>query len=239
MIYPEKSRKTGRWATLISLVLILAALLSGCGALPFAAPTATPIPPTATPIPPTATAVPPTATPLPTATSTPTITPIPALALVPEGMDSWCLPIDFGVYIDGPNGPDSMPAGARPGEVDKKTNVLNLHIPGVTCTVVYTFNQSMAPGTMLQIFDPVNKAPFFEEALTVSPTNPNKGYFIIKHPYVINPPFWWQDYTFVVTGPDGQELNRQAVHVFKSLPEKCWDGSLPDPVTLFCKIQDS
>ena len=45
------------------VILVLAALLAGCGS-PAVAPTATPVPPTATPVPPTATPISPTATPI-------------------------------------------------------------------------------------------------------------------------------------------------------------------------------
>lgn len=221
----------------ILLILVITSLLSACGSLPIgAAATATSLPPT--PVPPTATPVPNTATPLPTQTSVPTATQIPALAVVPEGLDTWCLPIEFGVHVDGPGGADTMPEGARPGAVDKTQGILNLHIPAITCTIVYTFNQPMPTGVMVNIYD-LNKAPFLEAPLTPSKTNPNKGYVTINHPYVINPPFWWLDYTFVVTNTDGNELHRIPVQVFKTLPDKCWDGSLPNPVTLFCPIEDS
>lgn len=221
----------------LTSLLILSGLLAGCGA-PFAAPTETPLPPLPSPNPPTATAVPPTATPEPTATSTPTITPIPALAVIPEGLDSWCLPIEFGVHTDGPNGPDSQPKGARPGAIDKKTGLLRMHIPAITCTFVYVFNQPMPLGTMLSVYD-LDRTPFLETPLTPAADNPNRGYVTLSHPFIINPPYWWQDFTFVVTSPDGKEILRTQVEVFKTLPDKCWDGSLPNPVTLFCPIEDT
>jgi hypothetical protein len=238
MVVTEISRrKPGAIVFLTFALLIPAIMLAGCGSFGAAA-TSTPLPPTPSPIPPTATAVPPTDTPAPTSTSTPTITPVPALALIPEGMDPWCLPIEFGMHADGPNGPDSMPKGARPGAFDKETGIFNLHIPAITCTVVYNFNQPMPAGTMLNIYD-YNKAPFLEMPLTAASSNPNRGYITLNHPYIINPPFWWLDFTFVVNGPDGKEIHRMPVHVFKSLPEKCWDGSWPNPITEFCPIEDS
>ncbi|MHC1781546.1 MAG: hypothetical protein AB9891_02070 [Anaerolineaceae bacterium] len=238
MVFSEtKSRKPGAVSFLAFTLLILSVPLAGCGSLGAAA-TPAPLPPTPSLIPPTATAIPPTDTPVPTATITPTITPIPALALVPEGMDPWCLPLEFGVHSDGPDGPDSMPKGARPGAFDKGTGIFNLHIPAITCSIVYTFNQPMPAGTMLSIYD-YNKVPFLELPLTAAGSNPNRGYVTLSHPYIINPPFWWLDYTFVVTSPEGKEIHRMPVHVFKTLPDKCWDGSWPNPVTLFCPIEDA
>ncbi len=229
--------KPSRAISTTAPLLVIAFLVSACASLPAGA-TETPIPPPPTSIPATATIVPPTDTPEPTPTATPTITPIPSLAVAPEGMDSWCLPIIFGMHADGPNGPDSAPQGARPGVFDKGTGVLNLHIPAITCTVVYIFNQPMPPGTMLSIYD-FNKTPFMEVPLNTAASNPIRGYATLSHPYIIDPPFWWQDFTFVVTAPDGKEMHRIPVHVFKSLPDPCWDGSLPNPVTLFCPIEDS
>ncbi len=238
MVLHKSGRRPRASLFLFLMLAIMATLLTACGSLPFAAPTATPLPPTSTPIPPTATAIPPTAPPQPTATSVPTATPIPALAVVPEGVDSWCLPIDFGAHVEGPNGPDSQPVGARPGIIEKDTGLLNLHIPAITCTVVYTFNQPMPAGIALSIYD-YNQGSFIQTPLLPSSTNPNKGYAVLNHPYIINPPFWWLNYIFILTNAEGAEVHRIEVQVFKSLPEKCWDGSLPDPVTLFCPIQDS
>jgi hypothetical protein len=54
---------------------------------------------------------------------------------------------------------------------------------------------------------------------------------------VINPPKWWMDYILTVVTADGKELLKSPLHVQKPLPKKCWDGSYPNPVTLFCPIR--
>lgn len=74
-----------RKVALVAALLILALLVTACGAEPTAtpAPTNTPLPPTNTPVPPTNTPVP-TDTPLPTDTPAPTPTPVPVSEMVDE-----------------------------------------------------------------------------------------------------------------------------------------------------------
>jgi hypothetical protein len=238
-MYHHKFMKTIFFPLCILAVGISAA---GCSAVSFLSPaTATPtaVPATNTPLP-SPTAVPPTATPAPTNTAVPTATPLPALAIAPDGINPWCLPTKFfSKYLEGPNGPASMPEGAQAGAIDKVTGRINLHIPAVSCTIVLAFNQPIPDGMKLQVWDARPQEPFITYDLKANPGNPKEGYAVLTHTYIINPPKWWMDYTFVVVTADGREVLRSPAHVFKSLPEKCWDNSLPDPITLFCPIQDS
>jgi hypothetical protein len=214
---------------------------TGCNAVPLlnaATETPTEIPATSTPLP-SPTQVPPTETPEPTNTAVPTATAIPPLAIMPDGINPWCLPITFSTHVDGPNGPASMPEGGRPGTVDKNSGRIDFHIPAVSCTLVLAFNQPITDGMKLQVWDASPQEPFVTYEMKSNPINPREAYAIMNHSYIINPPKWWMDYTLVVVAADGREVFRNPARVFKSLPEKCWDGSLPNPVTLFCPIQDS
>lgn len=87
-------------AALLTLVLVAAALLTGCGML--APPTPTPTP-TVTPIPPTPTLTPtptstPTPTPTPTTTPTPTPTPLPLVITSPAFEPGGEIPERFGFF---------------------------------------------------------------------------------------------------------------------------------------------
>jgi hypothetical protein len=164
---------------------------------------------------------------------------MPPLAVAPDGINPWCLPLTFGSFDEGPNGPASMPEGARPGTVDKTTGRINFHIPAIACTLVMAFNQPIPTGMTLQVWDARPQEPFVTYEMKVNPINSREGYAMMTHAYIVNPPKWWMDYTFVIVTSDGKEVFRGPVRVFKSLPEKCWDDSLPDPITLFCPIQDS
>jgi hypothetical protein len=236
--------KNDSMKSMIFIISIFAIVFSmtGCSTIPMlnrATETPTAIPFTNTPLP-SPTSVPPTATPAPTKTSAPSATALPPLAIVPDGINPWCLSIkNFFAYAEGPNGPASMPEGGQAGTVDKVTGRINFHIPAVSCTLVLAFNQPIPDGMKLQVWDARPQEPFIIYDMKANPSNPKEGYAILNHTYLIDPPAWWMDYTFVAVTADGREVLRSPVRVFKSLPEKCWDGSLPNPISLFCPIQDS
>jgi hypothetical protein len=206
-------------------------------------PTATPteVPPTETPLP-SPTPIPPTETPLPTSTFTPapTATPIPALAVAPDGINPFCLTKKFFFAPEeGPNGPASKPEKASDATIDKKTGTISFPIPAISCTLVLKFNQPAPAGMKLQVWDARPQEPFITYEMTVNPANPNEVYALMDHTMIVDPPKWWMDYTIVVLTSDGKEVFRNAIRVQKRLPAKCWDGSYPNPITLFCPIQDS
>jgi len=223
-------------------MLVVVVSAAGCSTVPLLNPakvTPPAIPATSTPLP-VPTTVPPTATPVPTKTSAPSATSLPALSVIPDGINPWCLSIkNFSAHVEGPNGPASMPEGARAGTIDKVTGRIDFHIPAITCTLVLAFNQPIPDGMKLQVWDASPQEPFIIYDMKANPNNPKEAYAVLTHSYIINPPKWWMDYTFVVVTIDGKEVLRSPVRVFKSLPDKCWDGSLPNPITLFCPIQDS
>jgi hypothetical protein len=239
--------KSSLQKTLFYSLLLGAFILgtAGCSVLhQINPPTATPteIPPTETPLPsPTATDLP-TETPLPTSTFTPapTATPIPPLAVAPDGINPFCLTKKhFLTAEEGPNGPASKPEKASDGTIDKKTGVINFPIPAINCTLVLKFNQPAPAGMQLQIWDARPQEPFVTYEMAINPVNPNEAYAVMDHSMIVDPPKWWMDYTAVVVTAEGKEVFRNAIHVQKPLPEKCWDGSYPNPITLFCPIQDS
>lgn len=230
---------------IVSILLVIFLLnISGCSVLSqINPPTATPteMPPTNTPLPSaTATAVPSTDTPEPTSTTAPSVTPLPPLAVVPDGVNPWCLKTKyFGSHVDGPYGPASKPDGATDGSINKETGVITFPIPAVSCTLVLAFNQPVPGGMKLEVWDARPQEPFATYDMQPNPSNPREAYGVMTHTYIVNPPKWWMDYTLVVVTSDGQEVFRSPIRVLKWLPEKCWDGSYPDPVTMFCPIQDS
>jgi len=225
-------------------VLLALFLLAGCAPKPAGTPVYLPTAPVTETSAPTNTVEPtavPTATstPEPTATDTPqpTNTAIPPLAVVPEQSAFWCLPIDYAFPASAEPITNVAPAGARAGAM--KDGALNIQIPALSCTLVYAFNQPMPAGTRIQIAYAVTPdSPWADTELTPVPDNPNLGYFKTENQFVINPPYWEITFPVKVLGPDGSELWKADVRFFKALPNLCWDGSLPDPVTLYCKSYD-
>ena len=109
-------------------------------------------------------------------------------------------------------------------------------IPASSCTLAYTFNQPVTPEVQLEAYYFYGGAPWLTTALTPSPDDPNVGIFFLNQPYVLDPPLWRVDYRFVVRLA-GQEARSDLVS-FNKLVERCWEGSLPDPVTLACPAAD-
>ncbi len=91
----------------------------------------------------------------------------------------------------------------------------------------------------LQIWDARPQEPFLTYDMKPNPINPKEAYAVLTHTYLVNPPKWWMTYTVVLVTADNTEVVRYPIRVLKPLPEKCWDDSYPDPITLFCPIQDS
>jgi len=235
---------------------ILLALLAGCSFSPAAAPTATAVPPTPPPPPATPTAVPTLPpTPEPSPTLPPTPEPSPTLPLTPEpaavaaeptpaaaaapaealaDFAVWCMPAKKGIKNPGSQ-PETMPQGAWVGTVVNK--VMRVQVPASFCTFVYTFDQPLPAGASLQFFNNKQQKPWLTTPLIPSSTNPNVGYYVITNPGFVVPPVWEITYRLAVT--DGtSELRSNTVTLFKSLPAPCWDGALPDPVTMECKCID-
>ncbi len=232
---------------------ILLALLAGCSFSPAAAPTATAVPPTPPPPPVTPTAVPTLPpTPEPSPTLPPTPEPFPTLPPTPEPVAvaaeptaaapaeasadfaAWCMPAKKGIKNPGSQ-PETMPQGAWVGTVVNK--VMRVQVPATFCTFVYTFDQPLPAGASVQFFNNKQQKPWLTAALIPSSTNPNVGYYVITNPGFVVPPVWEITYRLAVT--DGtSELRSNTVTLFKSLPAPCWDGALPDPVTMECKCID-
>lgn len=190
-------------------------------ASPFPSATASPLPPTET--------LTPTATPAPTQTPSPTS--------VTPSLSAWCLPQESLAPTGSMEQPWVMPAGARPATAAE--GGLQLIVPDRFCTFVYTFGQPLPAGARLDIYDN-NASPWLQAELKPVPDTPNNAYVILDHSYIVDPPYWQIAYRFVVRAPNGQEPRSDTLIFDKGWrPELCWNGALPNPVTLKCiKQQD-
>ncbi len=219
-------------------VILFILSLSACslpGAVP---PTPTLIPVTDTPVPtqtpqPTATD---TATPLPTETPTPTVTPLPPLALVPERVTGWCLPINRYVSVEG------LPAGTPPTDVTMAQmtgDQIDLLVPGTTCTLVFAVNQPVPAGMMLRLLDQGGGSTVWMELpLQQVSGSVDTVYTDLTHNLIINPPYWEITFPVEVVSSTGVSVWKGNLRMYKALPNPCWDGSLPDPVTMYCPNYD-
>lgn len=225
----------------IFFVLSLAMVLSACQAAPAAAPTsAEPAAPSATVLPATATAEP-SATPIP-ASPTPaepttppaTVTPEPSatpavLSVLPDGFTAWCAHTDT-LKADQPW---VMPEKASAYTMVKDTP--QLLMPNLGCTLVFTFNQSIPAGTALVAKDRGGNVWLKQELLAVS-DDPTKGYIVLTHDYIKDPPQWEITYTFGVVNASGENVWESDVKLHDTnMPTWiCVDGKLIDKRTKKC-----
>ena len=245
--YPLPVRKLPVFRVILLglLVILMAGALTGCFPAATPAPTETPPPPpppTETLAPPptaTNTALPtetPTEAPTPTATLAPTdtATPIPALAVVQDGVTAWCVS-----YRD-PNplgGTADAPSYARMGKL--VNGKLNLNVSRGSCTFVFAFNQPAPAGAELQILNDNSNTAWTKAALNPVSSDPKRGFAVLTNPMLNDSAYWQITYPFTLVAADGTILWKDDVLVYKTFPGLCWEGSTPDPVTLFCPLSDT
>lgn len=153
-----------------------------------------------------------------------------------NGLSGWCMPlgstgpgdIDYGRY--------GMPVTGRPGRVEDGMNVM--HIPGEYCTLIFEFSSPVGSGGKVEVKQIHNNQTFYEVDLTPSAANPNISYAHLYHNYVITPPLWGVSY--LIEAVDGNGSTRWSGEILfqKTDPGLCWDGSTPDPVSMWCPKYD-
>lgn len=237
---PYKSK----W-TIVLIVVVLAGnlLMAACGQATPAQPTVAvstatqPPPATATTeIKATNTAVPTlTATPpLPTPTPLPLPSATPELALAQDGLSAWCLPPN--VLVSAASDPLAPPAKAELSKVEKGALEIR-NMPFSVCNFLYTFNQPAPDGLTLEIYDQGQKTPWWKTDLSPISDKPTIAYTALRHTYIIDPPLWNVSYDFVLRDSSGTELHRDRVNLHRWVTGLCWQGTYPDPITLYCPPQ--
>ncbi len=68
--------------------------------------------------------------------------------------------------------------------------------------------------------------------------NPNLGWTIVRHTWVVDPPKWSVSYTLGLAGPNKEELWSSKVSFARPAFKMCRFGGTPDPVTLWCLPYD-
>jgi hypothetical protein len=154
--------------------------------------------------------------------------------LVQGGISGWCLPEN--VLISAGSDPLNPPAVAQIGKIiDSALEIRNM--PFSLCNFMYLYNQPAPTGLKLEIYDINQKKPWWTTELMPVNGNPNMVYAPLRHTYIVNPPLWNIGYEFVVRDTTGNELNHNRVNLHRWATGLCWQGTLPDPVTLYCPLQ--
>ncbi|MBI9049633.1 MAG: hypothetical protein JEZ00_09455 [Anaerolineaceae bacterium] len=180
----------------------------------------------------------PTLEPNPTATVEPTIksteTAIPEISS--DGVGIWAVSIASEIVEINMSDPFDTYDATYIGFMENET--LNIQVPATNIVVDYQFNQPLPSGAKFQVYELNNGAPWFEQIFLVHENDGNSGRVITNHSYLINPPFWEITYHAKIVDGTGKVYWESDLRIYKALPNTCWDGSLPDPVTLYCKNFD-
>lgn len=160
--------------------------------------------------------------------SSPTAATPPPLAVSPGGFSAWCKP---------QGAPDAKEPWFMPAYGKTFTSIYGVEaliIPAASCTFIFTFNQPIADDITLEVYDR-RPTPWLTAELTpVADTN--IAYTTLRNSYIIDPPFWQINYRFVVRDTAGGEVwSGEVIFDRGYRPELCWDGSLPNPLTLRCR----
>jgi len=161
----------------------------------------------------------------------------PAVTVASGVLSGYCMPEKSGSLIGAPTPSASMPAAGKPLTV--VDGVTQIPSPMEVCTFVFDFGMPAAKGSKLEVYDVGQNSPWFTQSLMSASGNPNLSLAVVTHQFIINPPFWEIPYVFKVRSSDGTEQWSEQVLVKKWVPEKCWNGEYPDPVSLECPIEDS
>ncbi len=182
--------------------------------------------------------MPPSATPppLPTETALPTATPVPALALQADGLTGYCLPVGYALPIATSPNVLVVPADAHVGTLEN--NMLNISIPATSCSLVFAFNQAVPAGMTIHLYDANGKNPWYEGALTAVQDHPDTAAVVISNSSIVQAPYWETVFQYGLQSPDGSPVSTGSVRMFRPFPGMCWEGSMPDPLTLSCPVAD-
>ncbi len=173
----------------------------------------------------------------PTVEPTPLPSPTPIPALEVQEFHAWCMPEKFGIAPEVTSA--AMLENSRTATLVGE--VWTLLYPDSVCVFSFTFNQA-APGgiSLALLYKSSSEIPWWTIDLRSDTTNPQTLFGTTTHSYIINPPLWYIDYRLQLRDSDSTVLWEAPIHLERDWqPELCWNGVLPNPVTLLCiKQQD-
>lgn len=236
------SRRLICWAPAVVL-LLLTVLLSACqsaATLPTATVPATSAPEPTDPA--TATALPATATPTtaPTATATPTELPptataIPALAMNTDGLQILCLPNTYPLAARSAEIFTSGAVAVKQASINPDSVQVSLPVNG--CGVFVSFNQPLENEANVEIYEGADPTPWYSRPLAPVEGQTNLYYAILDHEYLNNPPVWDLSFGLKIRSVD-QVFWEGRLDLERPFNGLCWEGSVPDPLTLKCPKVD-
>ncbi len=150
-------------------------------------------------------------------------------------MNAWCMPAAYGMppVVESAAMPENARAFTQDGDQIK------LIYPDSVCVFSFTFNQIAPEGLNLEWYDAgKSTSPWNVIPLHSDPADGNTAFGTTNHTFVIEPPFWFISYSIALLANDGTKLWDSSIYLERDWqPELCWNGVLPNPVTLACTKQ--
>lgn len=169
-------------------------------------------------------------------TLTPSSTPLPVLALVDENLSIWSVPNDVFVMVSESGISKESYSTTYDGILEETE--MNVRVPASAVVVEVEFNQSLNEEVFFNLYDLTGTTPWYSGKIIQNSENPSKGFAFLDHNFVLDPPAWEITYVGKLESVDGRVFWENNLRLYKALPNTCWDGSLPHPVTFSCPNYD-
>lgn len=160
---------------------------------------------------------------------TPTIPP-PEIPPNLEGLSIWCLPQGVSYVHD----LSKLEKSEQAVEVSYTQDGFMLVGPLSACFLQLPA-AAAADGMQVAIFDQSNSAAWYTRPLVAG----TQGWIApLTHSYLVNPPYWSLNYRLQLQNASGETVFSAPLHYERNwLAERCWNGNLPNPITLRCPLQ--
>jgi hypothetical protein len=116
-------------------------------------------------------------------------------------------------------------------------NGIVVNIPARACGVFLTTNRPLEGEVFLELFEGSNPTAWYSRRMESVEGRSNTYYAVLDHDYIVNHPYWSQVYPLKIHG-GGQVFWEGNLELSRTYFGLCWEGSVPDPVTLRCPKTD-
>ena len=123
----------------------------------------------------------------------------------------------------------------REGQIEG--SVISANVPVLSCMLEVEFPQAMSGSIKAAVYQNRDPKPWYEKGLLPVEGKPNTYYAILNHQYIIDPPYWDLEYGLKIE--DNENIYWEGtLALSRAFSGLCWEGSMPDPVTLECPYTD-
>ena len=146
-----------------------------------------------------------------------------------------CMDNDYDYSITDNTAFDGDSLSYRESEISG--NDISANIPVLSCMVEVEFEQPITEDIKVSLYQNRDPLPWYQKTLINIEGKTNTYYAILNHQYVISPPYWDLQYGMKIEGSETIYWDG-TLSLSRSFSGLCWEGSMPDPVTLECPYTD-